>query len=78
MTSTVGGSPKNRQKEQNQRIFDSDRGEGVKKFENFADVIYGSPLTKRTEASSSEFQQSFSNVKYLSGVYAELPKKTCL
>ena len=45
MTSAVeGGSPKSRQKEQNQLIFDSDRGEGVQKSETFADVIYGSPL----------------------------------
>ena len=41
-----GGSPKSRQKEQNQLIFDSEKGLGevVKKFEKFADVIYGSPL----------------------------------
>ena len=39
-----GGSPKSRQKEQNQLICDSDRGGGVKKSENFADVIYGSPV----------------------------------
>ena len=49
MTSAVGGgegSPNSRQKEQNQLICDSDKGsEGVKKSENFADVIYGSPLT---------------------------------
>ena len=47
MTSTVQwvGSPKSRQKEQNQLICDSDRGEGVKKSEIFADVIYGSPLS---------------------------------
>ena len=47
MTSTVGGgrgSPKSRQKEQNQLICDSDKG-GVNKSENFADVIYGSPLS---------------------------------
>ena len=44
MTSAVGGgSPKSRQKEQNQLIFDRDKGEGVKKSEKFADVIYGSP-----------------------------------
>ena len=48
MTSAVGGgrgSPKNRQKEQSQLIFDSDKG-GVKKSENFVDVIYGSPLSR--------------------------------
>ena len=40
-----GGSPKSRQKDQNQLICDSDKGgEGVKKSKNFADVIYGSPL----------------------------------
>ena len=39
-----GGSPKSRQKEQNQLIFDSDKGEGVKKSEDSADVIYRSPL----------------------------------
>ena len=47
MTSAVGGGkgfPKSRQKEQNQLIFDSDKGEGVKKSEDSADVIYGSPL----------------------------------
>ena len=40
------GSPKNRLKEQNQLICDSDRGgeRGVKNSENFADVMYGSPL----------------------------------
>ena len=47
MTSAVGGgeggSPKSRQKEQNQLICDSDKG--VKKSENFADIIYGSPLS---------------------------------
>ena len=44
MTSAVGGvrgSPKSRRKEQNQLICD--REEGVKKSENFADVIDGSP-----------------------------------
>ena len=44
MTSTVQwvGSPKSRQKEQNQLICDSDRGEeGVKKSKKIADVIYG-------------------------------------
>ena len=47
MTSAVGGgrgSPKSRQKEQNQLICDSNKGE-VKKSENFADIIYGSPLS---------------------------------
>ena len=48
MTSAGGGggrgSPKSRRKEQNQLICYSDKGEGVKKSENFADVIYGSPL----------------------------------
>ena len=48
MTSAVGGgrgSPKSREKEQNQLICDSDKGgEGVKKSEIFADVIYGNPL----------------------------------
>ena len=48
MTFAVGGgrgSPKSRRKEQNQLICDNERGrEGVKKCENFADVIYGSPL----------------------------------
>ena len=46
MTSAVGGgrgSPKSRQKEQNQLICDSDKGAGVKNSEYFADVIYGSP-----------------------------------
>ena len=47
MTSAVGGvwgSQKSRRKEQYQLICDSDKGEkGVKKSENFADVIYGSP-----------------------------------
>ena len=44
MTSTVGGggSPKSRQEEQNQLICDSDSG--VKNSDNFAGVIYGSPL----------------------------------
>ena len=49
MTSAVDGgrgSPKSRQKEQNQLICDSDRGEGVKNSEHFADVIYGSPLIR--------------------------------
>ena len=41
-----GGSPKNRQKEHNQLICDSDKGGGVKNSENFVDVIYGSPLSK--------------------------------
>ena len=36
---SVGGSPKSRRKEQNQLICDSDMGGGVKKSENFADVI---------------------------------------
>ena len=37
-----GGSPKSRQKEQNQLISMCDwGGEGIKKSENFADVIYG-------------------------------------
>ena len=48
MTSAMGGgkgSPKNKQKEQNQLICDSDKGGGVKKSENYADVIYGSPRT---------------------------------
>ena len=49
MTSTVGGgrgSPKSRQKEQNQLISVCDKGrrEGVKKSEFFAEVIYGSPV----------------------------------
>ena len=45
MTSAVGGgSPKIRRKKQNQLICDSDKGEGVKKSDNFADVICGSPL----------------------------------
>ena len=39
----IGGSPKSRRKEQNQLICDSDEG-GVKKSENFTDVMYGSPL----------------------------------
>ena len=46
MTSGGGGgegAPKSRHQEQNQLICDSDK-EGVKKSENFADVIYGSPL----------------------------------
>ena len=45
MTSVVGGGggpPKSRQKDQNQLICDSDKGEGVQKSE---DVIYGSPLS---------------------------------
>ena len=43
-----GGSPKSRQKEQNQLLCDSDKGgEGVKKSLNFADVINESPLTER-------------------------------
>ena len=49
MTSGVGGgwgSPKSRQKEQNQLICDSARGVGVKKSENVADVIYGSSLSR--------------------------------
>ena len=49
MTSVVDGgrgSPKSRRKEKNQLICDSDKGEGVKKSENFADVIYGSPLSE--------------------------------
>ena len=49
MTSAVGGgggSPKSRQNEQNQLIYVCDKGEeGVKKFENFVDVVYGCPLT---------------------------------
>ena len=42
MTSALGGVPKSRQKEQNQLIS---IWEGVKKSQNFVDVIYGSPLT---------------------------------
>ena len=39
-----GGSPNIRQKEQNQLICDSDKGEeSVKNSEHFADAIYGSP-----------------------------------
>ena len=41
-----GGSPKSRQKEQNQLIYVRDKGGGGKKTENFADVIYGSPKGK--------------------------------
>ena len=41
-----GGSQKSRQKKHNQLICDSDK-EGVKKSENFADVIYGSTLTRK-------------------------------
>ena len=48
MTSKLDGGrgvpQKSRQKEQNQLVCDSDRGgEGVKRSENFVDVIYGSP-----------------------------------
>ena len=42
-----GGSPKSRQKEQNQLISVCDKGEGVQKYDSFADVIYGSPLVCR-------------------------------
>ena len=47
MTSALQGEgdpQKEDKKEQNQLICDSDRG--VPKSEQFADVIYGSPLTK--------------------------------
>ena len=48
MTSAVagkeGGPQKADNKEQNQLLCVSDGGGGVKKSENFADVIYGSPL----------------------------------
>ena len=49
MTSAVGGggSPKSRQKEQNPLICDSDKGEGVKKSEKFADVIDESSLNNQ-------------------------------
>ena len=42
----VRGSPKSRRKEENQLICDSAKGggDGVKKSEIFADIIYGSPL----------------------------------
>ena len=40
-----GGSLKSRREEQNQLICDSDKG--VKKSENFADVIFGSPHTPK-------------------------------
>ena len=49
MTSAVGGGrgvPKKQTKKQNQLICDRNRGGGIKKSENFADVIYGSPLVK--------------------------------
>ena len=49
-----GGSPKSRKKEQNQLMCYSDKGGGVKKYENFADVIYGSPLRRR-KRNSGEF-----------------------
>ena len=47
ITSAVGGgSQKSRQKERGcvHSVRDKE-GEGVQKFENFADVIYGSPLS---------------------------------
>ena len=49
MTSAVGGGggfPKSRREDQNQLICDSDKG--VQKSDNFADVIYGSPLRSIT------------------------------
>ena len=51
MTSAVGGgleewgSPKSRQKEQNQLISVHDKGGEVNKSENFADIINGCPPT---------------------------------
>ena len=48
MTSAVGGgrgSPKSRPKEQNHLISVCDKGGRGKKSENFANVIYGSPLS---------------------------------
>ena len=45
----VGGGGESRGKEQNQLICDMTvtRGGGIKKSENLADIIYGSPLTLR-------------------------------
>ena len=59
-------SPKSSQKKQNQLICDSDKGEGVKKSENVADVIYGSPLYKKAKKNkelSSVIDQSLVNFK---------------
>ena len=39
------GSQKSRRKEENQLICDIDKGGGVKNSQNYADVIYGSPVT---------------------------------
>ena len=50
MMYTAGGGrgfPKSRQKERCCVNSVRDRGEGVNKSENFADVIYGSPLNYR-------------------------------
>ena len=48
MKSTVGGgSPKSRQKEQNQLICDSDKKGRESKFEIVWDVKYGSTLTSK-------------------------------
>ena len=47
MTSAMGGgrgSPKSRRKERGCVNYVHDRGKGVKKFEHFADIIYGSTL----------------------------------
>ena len=56
MTSAVGGgSPKSLRKEHNQQISVRDKGGGVKKSDNFAFVIYGSPLTLLTLTSGSFF-----------------------
>ena len=44
MTVTRGEGVKRADERKNQLIFDSDKGEGVKKSEDSADVIYGSPL----------------------------------
>ena len=48
MSAVCGGRgyPKSRRKEKNQLICDIDRGRGVKKSQNFADVMYGSPLMR--------------------------------
>ena len=50
-----GGSPKSRHKEQSLLIYDSEKGGGVKKWQNFAGVIYGRPLTVIEGEEADEF-----------------------
>ena len=52
LTSEVGEGEgvqkKQTKRKKNQLICDSDKGETVKKSQNFADVIYGSPKEERS------------------------------